>query len=407
MSRIEVNYQGLRVGTLAEARGGIFFEYDPGFIASGHELSPLNLPLGTGLRTRDSSPTMRLPGLFEDSLPDNWGRRVMLEWFRQQGTPEHAVTPLMMLAYVAHRGMGALTYTPALDVRAAEDRSVSLFNLYQAAMLAGNSGPIDLAVFAQVGSSAGGARPKALIGLPRDQSDLILAGDDELPPTHDAWLVKLDTSRDATDGPMEEAYACMARAAGVEMPETRLLETRQADVVRRHFAVKRFDRSGSERIHHHTLAALCQVGGGDLNYETLLRVTRRLTRDEREVWHAFRRAVFNVLASNRDDHGKNHGFLYRNREWKLGPAYDLTFSSPQQLPERGLAICGERRIETERHLIELGESEALDRRTVRSMIEEVRSAISRWRVFAEQAQVPPIKAAEVDSVLQEKCGRAS
>jgi serine/threonine-protein kinase HipA len=192
----------------------------------------------------------------------------------------------------------------------------------------------------------------------------------------------------------------MARAAGVEMPETRLLETRQADVVRRHFAVKRFDRSGNERIHHHTLAALCQVGGGDLNYETLLRVTRRLTRDEREVWHAFRRAVFNVLASNRDDHGKNHGFLYRNREWKLGPAYDLTFSSPQQLPERGLAIGGERRIETERHLIELGESEALDRRTVRSMIEEVRSAISRWRVFAEQAQVPPIKAAEVSSVLQ-------
>ena len=110
-----------------------------------------------------------------------------------------------------------------------------MLNLYQAAMMARNSGPIDLAVFAQVGSFAGGARPKALIGLPRDQSGLILAGDDELPPTHEAWLVKLDTSRDATDGPMEEAYARMARAAGVDMPETRLLETSQADGVRRHY----------------------------------------------------------------------------------------------------------------------------------------------------------------------------
>ena len=115
MNRIEVSYQDQHVGTLAEARGGIFFEYDTRFIATGHELSPLNLPLGSGVRSRGSTPGIRLPGLFEDSLPDQWGERVMREWFRVQGLSAHSVTPLMMLAYVGRRGMGALTYKPELQ----------------------------------------------------------------------------------------------------------------------------------------------------------------------------------------------------------------------------------------------------------------------------------------------------
>ncbi len=192
----------------------------------------------------------------------------------------------------------------------------------------------------------------------------------------------------------------MARAAGVDVPETRLLETPQAGGARHHFAVKRFDRAGPVRIHHHTLAAMCQVGGGDLNYETLLRVTRRITRDEREVWRAYRRAVFNVLAGNRDDHGKNHGFLYRHREWTLGPAYDLTFTSPEQLPERGLAIAGERRAAATAYLLKLAESEALDRRAALGSIDHVREAVDRWREFADQAQVTSAHAIEIDHVLQ-------
>jgi serine/threonine-protein kinase HipA len=113
MNRLDVRYQGQKVGTLAEARGGIFFQYDALFVASGHELSPLNLPLGSGLRSRGTS-GMWLPGLFEDTLPDQWGERLMREWFRVQGMAFHAVTPLMMLAYVGHRGMGALVYEPEL-----------------------------------------------------------------------------------------------------------------------------------------------------------------------------------------------------------------------------------------------------------------------------------------------------
>jgi serine/threonine-protein kinase HipA len=393
MSRLDVSYDGQKVGTLAEARGGIFFEYEAQFIATGHELSPLNLQLGSGLRSRGSS-GMRLPGLFEDSLPDQWGERLMREWFRRQGISSHSITPLMMLSYVGRRAMGALVYGPQLQSAHVGER-VDLHDLHEAAMQVETSGTIDLDVLAEVGTSAGGARPKALIGLPRTGFEGILTGASELPPSHDAWMVKLDTSPDASDGVMEEAYALMARAAGVDMPPTRLLESTHADDVRRHFAVKRFDRDGRERIHHHTLAAMCHVPGCDLDYGTLLRVTRRITHDEREVWRAYRRAVFNVLASNRDDHGKNHGFLYRNREWKLGPVYDVTFRGPRQLSERGMAVCGERRSAGRKHLMTLAESEALDRRTVLAVIDEVAAALARWHEFASQARVPAALAADV------------
>jgi serine/threonine-protein kinase HipA len=342
MNRLDVSYQGQKVGTLAEARGGIFFAYDAGFIAMGHELSPLHLPLGSGLRSRGSAPGMRLPGLFEDSLPDQWGERLMREWFRLQGISAHAVTPLMMLAYVGHRAMGALTYEPELRATHVGGR-VHLHDLHEAAMQVEHSGAIDLDVLAEVGTSAGGARPKALIGLPHASVENILAGASELPPSHEAWLVKLDTSRNAAAGVLEEAYALMARAGGVDMPPTRLLETKHGN----------------------------------------------------EVWRAYRRAVFNVLASNRDDHGKNHGFLYRNGEWQLGPAYDVTFCGPRQLPERGMAICGERRNAGRQHLLKLAESETLDRRTALGIIDEVVAALARWHEFASQAKVSAALAADV------------
>jgi serine/threonine-protein kinase HipA len=396
MSQITVRYLGQKVGRLAETPTGLAFEYDPAFIATGHELSPFTLPLRPGVQMRGGE---RLPGLLDDSLPDAWGRRVMLEWFRQQGTAGHAVTPLAMLAFVGAHGMGALTYEPARDADEHPWTAVSLDTLQAAALRAEQAGEIDLNVLAGVGSSAGGARPKALIGLSRKGPGPAVAGAGEVPTTHDAWLVKFDTSPENSEGPMEEAFALMARAAGVEMPETRLLETKSGGKVRRHFAVKRFDREGAERIHHHTLAAMLQVGSGDLNYETFLRVTRRLTQDESEVSRAFRRAAFNVLASNRDDHGKNHGFLYRNRQWQLGPAYDLTFSSAQQLPERGMAILGERRAAGVEHLLRLAENEGLARRSAEGIIEEVRAGIARWREFADQAQVPVLKAAEVGHAL--------
>lgn len=395
MSRLVVHYQGLKVGELAEARGGLFFEYAPAFIASGHELSPFHLPLGTGVKARDPAvPTMRLHGLFEDSLPDHWGRRIMEAWFRQRGTPAHAVTPLMMLSYVGHRAMGALDYSPELDVPA--PANIALTDLYSATAEADKTGEVDLNLLAQVGSSAGGARPKALVHLPDSGRGAPHVGS-PVPAGYSPWIVKFDTTRDGTLGPMEEAYARMARAAGIDVPDTRLLETKHGKRVRRHFAVKRFDRDGDERLHHHTLGGLLHAGGGDLDYQTLLRATRRLTKDEREVWRAYRRAVFNVLAGNRDDHAKNHGFIYGNRAWALGPAYDLTFTHARHLPERGMAVCGERRSAGIEHLKKLAASESLDAKQAARVIDEIRAGLSKWRTFADQAGVPALLAAEVEA----------
>ena len=399
MSVLNVKYLSAHVGVLAEARGGIVFEYDPVFLRSGHELSPLELPLGPGIRQRDPSGSMRLLGLFEDSLPDAWGMRIMTEWFQKNGTPAHGITPLAKLAYVGTRGMGALTYEPAQDPVDGSSGPISLSRLCAAAEQAERGGAINLNVLAAVGSSAGGARPKAVIALPKATGAAVLGGEGSVPEGYEAWLVKLSGQRDDNAGVMEEAYAHMARAAGIDVPETRLLVTEHDGIRRQHFAVKRFDRNSGERIHHHTLAGMTHLLGGDLSYEMLLRVTRRVTRDEGEVWRAYRRAAFNVLASNRDDHGKNHGFLYANRQWRLGPAYDLTFASPQMLPERGMSLAGERTSVGQAELLKLAGTEALDRHQAITIIEQTRAAVSRWREFAAAAGVPALKAAEVEMFL--------
>ncbi len=221
MSRIAVHYEDLLVGELAEARGAVFFEYSPAFIASRHELSPFRLPLGPGLKTRDTPPSLRLPGLFEDSLPDAWGRRVMLEWFRRQGIPEHAVTPLRILAYVGERAMGALRYTPALDIPAPSE--LDLAALCAAAAEAERGGEIDLAVLARAGSSAGGARPKALVHLPEtadDASGPVPWVGPNPPPGYTPWLVKFDLGPAPLLGALEETFARLARASGIDVPPT-------------------------------------------------------------------------------------------------------------------------------------------------------------------------------------------
>lgn len=398
MSRLAVHYEDLLVGELAEARGAVFFEYSSAFIASRHELSPFRLPLGPGVKTRDTPPSLRLPGLFEDSLPDAWGRRVMLEWFRRQGMPERAVTPLHMLAYVGERAMGALRYTPALDIPAPAETDLAA--LCAAAAEAERGGEIDLAILARAGSSAGGARPKALLHLPDNGEGPPWAG--AHPPSgYSSWLVKFDLGPEPLLGAIEEAFARLARAAGIDLPPTRLVASIDADGrPRRHFAVRRFDRETApdgtrRRIHHHTLAALLHQAGGDLDYQIFLRATRQLTRDEREVWRAYRRAVFNVLAGNRDDHAKNHGFVYRDRAWRLGPAYDLTPLSAQQLPERGMAVCGERRAAGRAHLLQLAEREGLDSRRALAVVDEVAAALRRWPALAAEAGVPDHAALDV------------
>ena len=402
MSTLEVRYDGQLVGVLAEARGGVFFEYSEGFLKSGIELSPFTLPLRPGLHTRDNPPTPRLPGLFADSLPDAWGRRVMREHFRKKGIAGTDVSEFRMLAYLGSHGMGALEYHPALELGAKDSGEMELEEIYRASETAQREGPVDLEVLAAVGSSAGGARPKALLGLPDPGKGAVLAGAGTLPNGYSHWLVKFDTSADRCDGPVEAAYSLMAGAAGLEVPAHRLLETGPASSRRRHFAVRRFDRESGRKLHYHSLAGMTQQIGGDLSYETYLRVTRRLIRDEARVMGAFRRAVFNVLAGNRDDHGKNHGFLLIGNRWQLSPAFDLTYVARSTLPERGMSIAGERSAAGVEELRKLTESEGLDRRTSSRVIRDIAEVIRQWRKYADETGVPKQVAAEIGQVLQSK-----
>ena len=393
MNKLDVFYGNEPVGTLAIVRGGIYFEYAAEFVATGHELSPLALPLGSGIRSRDPQPSLRLPGLFEDSLPDSWGTRLMDDWFRRQGTPAHAVDPLMRLSFLGKRTFGALTYAPAEGV---ETGAGTLDTIYATAAQAAAGSAIDLALLADVGTSPGGARPKAALWFDSARHSLAHERDSAHP---DGWLVKFDTTAERGLGRMECAYAQLARAAGIEMPESCLLETRHAEGARQHFAVRRFDRVGEGRIHYHSLAGLCQMVGSDLDYQVLLRVTRRITHDHAEVLNAYRRAVFNVAASNRDDHGKNHGFLYADRQWRLSPAFDLTFAGRGQVRERGLAVMGERVDAGREQLEALARAEGIERGDMRRIFSEVREALARWNEFAGAAGMPRHEAGEIGRVL--------
>lgn len=397
-SALSVSYNGQLVGRLAEAdvqgRTCVFFEYDPAFVATGIELSPFHLPLGLGLKSRDGSrPTEQLPGLFEDSLPDSWGMSLMLDWFRRNGKQPHEVTPLMQLGYIGDRGMGALSYRPesSPDLTAQLD----LERIYADALLAEAKSGYSNALTA-VGTSAGGVQPKALIGTAADPSKpRYWTGAQALPDGYDAWIVKFTVERPdhpGGDGRVEYAFSLMARAAGIDLPPTQLLKAGG----KAHFAVKRFDREGTRRIHHHTLSRLLHAVGSDLDYETLLRVTQKITRDHREVLRAYRRAVFNVLACNEDDHGKNHGFVFDNGEWRLGPAYDVTY---RRLLERGLAVCGERRNASLTELSQLASRAAIQKTAATAIVEDVCAGIRRWSEFANAADVPARVASEIQRDL--------
>lgn len=401
MTPLNVSYHGQRVGRLAEVdvkgRRCVFFEYDAAFLRRGIELSPFHLPLRPGLLSREGAkPTDQLPGLFEDSLPDAWGHALMLDWFRKKGIPAHQVTPLLQLGYIGDRGMGALAYEP--ENSPAEAGEIDLGRLYADALEADTHATFSESL-TELGSAVGGAQPKALLGIETGPPQpRFWSGTRTLPPGFEAWLVKFTPAKlrpdnPGADGRIEFAYSLMARAAGIDLPPTRLLKATRA-----HFAVKRFDREGSTRIHHHTLARMLQVGGGDLDYELFLRATHALTHDTREVLRAYRRAAFNVLGRNDDDHGRNHGFLLRDRQWTLSPAYDVTF---RRLAERGMAVCGERRTASVKDLISLGHRAGLEKSATTAILDQIRAALARWRHFADEAEVPAIMAAEIGAQLHE------
>ena len=388
----------LLVGRLAYQRGVAVFEYEAAFRALGLELSPYGLPLGDTLLRGKAELFDGLFGVFDDSLPDGWGRLLLDRHVEAVGGRRELLTPLDRLAWVGDRGVGALCYEPARPVPI----EAGLIDLHalgrQTQLVLEDKATRALARLLALGGSPQGARPKALVLVSKDGAQVV-AGE-ESREGFTPYLVKFPSKSDgASAGPVELAYSLMASAAGLNVPAARLLGAQ-----RKHpgfFALRRFDRDGGRRLHAHTLAGLISAPPGltATSYEDFLKVTLQLTRDARQVKEALRRAAFNLFAHNRDDHSRNFAFLMQpDGEWRLAPAYDLTFSGGPG-GEHTLTFAGEGLRPTTTHLLALARVAGVAEKDAKAIIEGVRSACAKWETFADEAGVPKSERLRIGRVL--------
>lgn len=369
----------------------IFFEYDADFIKIGLELSPLKLPLQHGVIISDDSTFEGLFGVFNDSLPDGWGRLLLDRQLRKYYPSFHRLSPLDRLCFVGGSGMGALVYEPEnsrifplsyernLDVIAEEVKQFQE-----------NDDDRFVDDLLQLNGSSAGARPKIVI---RHQNK--------------DWLVKFRSSIDPKDiGNIEYAYHLMAQEAHLDVPYAQLFPSRHGGG---YFGVKRFDRCLEKRIHMHTISGLLHVDHREhsLDYETIMKLTLHLTRHTHMCEKQFRAAVFNILAYNRDDHAKNFSFLMdEDGHWSVSPAYDLTFSSGPG-GEHCTTIMGEGRNPTRTHLMKLAEITGIRKTKTSEIIDEVAAAILRWPSFAEDSGVSRSSCQHINKILQQQLKNVS
>ena len=394
---IHLDNEMCSVGRLAMYRGQIFFEYDAEFLNRRIEISPYKLPLQSGAISSEDHVFEGLFGVFNDSLPDGWGRLLLDRAVQARGIPHQRLTPLDRLAHVGHHAMGALEYSPDYSEVSESDELLNLSALEQEVnkVIEGEPTAI-LHELLELGGSSAGARPKILVGLNPHTGNLI-HGVMDLPQSYEYWMVKFPSSLDQKDiANIEYAYSLMAMEAGIEMPETKLFEGEKG---KSYFGVQRFDRIGNQRVHMHTAAGLFHADHRipSLDYENLLRGTMALTKDMSEVEKVYRLAVFNVFAHNRDDHSKNFSFLMDGKGvWSFAPAYDLTFSyGPGR--EHSSMVMGEGRSPGTKELIKLGEKFQLKKSKM--IIEEVREVVNKWREFARGAEVSNQSLEIIDKTL--------
>jgi serine/threonine-protein kinase HipA len=376
--------QRRKVGRLAFKDRQVLFEYDASLIASGIEISPIKLPLRLGVSIADTTIFDGLFGVFNDSLPDGWGRLLLDRTVEKYGIHQGQLNPLDRLAYVGRHGMGALSYEPELGLQYTYDAPLALDKLAKesAAVLAGENEEVFEELLRLNGSSSG-ARPKIVAQVSTDKKRII-HGQQELQPGFAHWMIKFPSSQDARDvGAIEYAYSLMAKDAGVEMPETHLFRMKR----NKYFGTKRFDRDGDARIHMHSLGGLIHADhrSPSLDYDMVLRVALALTRNIQDAEKAYALACFNVLAHNRDDHVKNFSFLLNARnEWIFAPAYDLVFSYGPG-GEQSMLVMGEGRNPGTAQLQALGKQHRI--RNALEILAKVIRAVANWPRYAELADV--------------------
>ena len=400
---LSIKFLDIAMGRLAwrGASPAFAMELTPEFLALGHDLSPLHLPLeGFRAGPRVFSPTdspfpQGLPGLIADSLPDAWGERML------RSEVPGLQTVLGKLAAIGVRGPGALSFEPVLGSGAdVQGEEVALGKLAkEAQQLQAGPAPLTsdqvLQVLARGGSSLGGAFPKTSAHLPLKGEELerkkILVGG-PTPAGHVPCILKFSPADDEGGGSVEFAFWKLAQAAGLRVSRACLVH----DGKRGHFACGRFDRYLGEdgrthRRHVHTLSGMLHKRASDavIDYEEFIRLTRRLC-GMAEAEECLRRAIFNLLSTNRDDHGRNHAFLYdeESRVWTLTPAYDLTPNAANVLI--GLSWMGSQRIPQRFEAVErLAEAGGISARKARAIFCEVEEVVfGQWRPIAKKAGVP-------------------
>ena len=384
------------MGTLVAKGRNIFFEYDFAFLQSGLELSPFKLPLKQGLIVCEDSVFDGLFGVFNDSLPDGWGRLLLDRKLMNLGINPDQLTPLDRLSYVGRHGMGALFYEPVIS----ESPPFKLPDLDQIAeeciQFQRNDNENFIDDLLLLNGSSAGASPKILVSFTDDSYEL---SNNYISRYHDDWIIKLISSLDPIDiGPIEYAYHLMAVDAGLEVPEAKLFDSKKYPG---YFGVKRFDRVGKEFIHMHSLSGLLHFDHRIplLDYHTIMKVTQRLTKNNDECEKQYRNAVFNVLSHNRDDHAKNFSFLMsRKGLWTVSPAYDLTFSwGPGG--EHSTVVMGEGKNPELRHLLKLAKENNINEIRALEIIEQVKNSVMRWKEFAKSADVSSKSTKMIKSAL--------
>jgi serine/threonine-protein kinase HipA len=417
MTTAEVHLWGRVIGAVSLPKGQdtAVFAYVPEFAQSGIEISPLTMPLSNRIYTFPELPRATfwgLPGLLADSLPDKFGNALIDAWLATQGRNARDFSAIERLCYIGIRGMGALEFTPQKGPKLRDVKKIEIDSLVKlasdvlskqgefSANLEDASREDALNDILRVGTSAGGARAKAVIAWnPKTQE--VRSGQIAAGRGFEYWILKFDGVAGNKDkeledpkgyGVIEYAYYLMATDCGIEMSECRVYE--EGD--RRHFMTKRFDRlAGGEKLHMQSLGALAHFDynqPGAYSYEQALLAIRQLKMPMATIEEQFRRMVFNVVARNQDDHVKNIAFLMNKEgQWSLAPAFDMTYAynpSGAWTATHQMTLNGKRDDFTMEDFRAVAKKTNMKRGRAEAIVNEVASVVGRWPEFAEKANLP-------------------